>query len=431
MSEVALISLGATALVILALIVLSVFLYPFLFRFWVDSKEPTLGSTALVNGSNGNNGLPGKDSKMTANGTPGAPGANSPPGLTGQNGRQGGQGLGGIKGNDGEVGVSGVDGSQGVPGLNLIPVKQDIFSSTERVYYVNGVPLTDHISGLSDKATTLFNKEKARVGSRLETSFKSEANRTHFRQVFEKLMENPTVTPLPIPDMKLDTVEKWNYFLDLVLTEYTTQRAALKNVKDTQLPIISTAKETLAMYRADRISDKAQVDANTYQLSLRVALITPVQTPLPTGGDYYTQLQLLKTDINKTFDSSIRDLNNLLSSQKLIYSTTTNTPAVRNAAAAKIDELHIAINGIRALKAAVKAHNDNKKQEIDEKSRTGGMPTNEHGATFSTYGPALAGGTNAEKSIITTACNAITAAEAACQSALNGLIGPWKTANPI
>lgn len=467
-----LIPIVIAGLVIFSLFFLYWLLYPFILRFKIGSTQNILPESTVSNGSNGNNGSNGKNSPVTRNGSNGAAGLSSPAGASGSNGQSGGKGLPGVKGLDGEIGRPGEDGSEGIPGFSVIPVREDIYKTTlEKVYYVNGVPLIEHTTGLSSKATAMFTKEKTRISIRIENSFKTEVNKIYFKKVLRNLTESPLngiVDPvmgdgvlgdffinttsntrfgpksglgwpvgIPIGPLTLETIVKFNNFMDSVISTYSSARSALEITKDNELSNIHIYTQDITSKRALRTADLAAVDSLvpyllaplSYRAQLRIDIVASVvPAPAPTSRYGLVLTQLL--DPTVSFDSQVRALTVFLTDQQRIFNLGTTTPANKTIASATITEITNEINQVKGFKAEFKADLSTTKNIILAafKDGTDLSVTPIRGVTFSDYGPV---GVDSLKASIITSNITINSAITTCQTSMDAVIDPVKALNPI
>lgn len=417
------------ALSVVAVLILWWIAYPFLLRYKIDTTFT--GSTGnATNGNNGLSGAPGKNAPTARQGNPGCPGLSTPGGINGVNGRAGNRGSQGVPGVDGKVGADGANGPQGVPGYGAIPVREQVFdTSAPTIYFVNGVPLTDHTDNLSSKMTQVFNINKARLTTRVQNNFKKIENRNFFQNVLDLIVENPAM--IDVDPEVLDTLDKFNTFMDGLAAVYTPARNNVETVTATESVIIQTKTTELSTLRALRTEDLAKIESDTYTLMIRTAKLSPYIGTLPMGGPYTrfdTIITELTTMADVTIDSKIRELTALLSPQVLILNSSSSTVAQKNAANIEICNINTEINTLQNVKELICVEKEADKTVVLEAYKMGTdiSMTTSNGVTFSDYGPD--GGDNL-KMDIDDAREAINTAIAGCTTDIDTYLSPYKTKN--
>lgn len=417
-----------TVITILSIIVIFILWwvsYPFILRYYIDSRD-FISPVSIVNGSNGANGANGKNSPESRNGNHGINGVNSAGGAHGTNGRPGVRGPQGITGTDGEIGTNGTNGNQGIIGFDTIAIKENIFDNNEDpIYYVNGVPYSQYSTTLNDKAKTTFENQKSRLVTRIENTFKTDTNKIYFKKVLNNIVQNPVT--IDVDPEVLDTLDKFNDFLDVVLSTYTAARDNIVLVKSVQLPIIDTNNNELVTLRRLRLDDVSKLNQPTYTTQLRLDLINPIQTLLTMGSRHYDNLESLK-DPNVTWDSIIRDLNLELGPYETTYGSTLTTPSQKATAKTEIDAIKLEINEIRTLKNAERVDIIDKtnliKEAFDDGTDLGTIRT----VVFSDYSP---DGATTIKANIEAATSLIQDAIDQCQIDIDTAVADYKTKNPV
>ena len=432
-------------LAITSLLILSWLVYPFLLRYRIENAFGLFNSN-LQNGANGSNGAHGENAPERRNGSNGAHGANSQAGLNGADGLSGTRGLQGISGHDGDGGEDGEDGEDGVPGFNVVQVCSKMFGPTgpggpKNLYYVNGKQIGDHVETLAVKSTKLFDTQKLRLKDRIQNNFKLESDKIYFSKVLDKILETNIASGTT---NKLDTHDLFNTFLDLVKTTFTAQSATLKNSKDAELIKIEQYNANLKDLRTKRDADLAKLDSIDFkdeQRFWKLSYLLPITEPIFLTK--YTDLQATPT---LTIDKVISDLSGLIIPQQTIFNSTNSTAAEKTTAAAEISLRTEQINKLKNVKYTIVAENTVLKNLILNAYKAGtdisatpiDIPNSlTYIVVFSDYSTPLivlapsVVGADALKTAIITSNNVINAAVTLCQTNLETVIAPYKSANSI
>lgn len=423
-----LVSIVTTVFALIAILFLWYIAYPFLLRYTIDSRLPSSDLINASNGNNGQNGSNGQNSPNARHGVHGQAGTGTAAGAHGNNGAAGRQGYPGIAGNDGNPGEDGEAGDDGVPGFNIIPVREHLFEpDSKTVYYVNGVSLEDHNDTITAKSETNFNLEKSRISDRIDILIKDTADKTLFKNALD-LVSSSLMTPDPDIHV-LDTLDKFNNFLDALTTAYATSKATDESNKTAAKIAIDAANAVIASLRQKRDLDYRKLETTSYKLSVRFDYNEAARMANP---PFTTRMQIilinLENHINDTYDQNIRDETILLAQETRIFNSTdpSVTPADKNSAAQKITNITNEINILKMIKEQIVLRNNDDKSLILERYDNGDSSgSNPNGLSLETYGT----GANVQKTAINNAqTSVITSAEVRKQF-IESFIVPYRNAN--
>lgn len=402
--------------------------YPFLLRYTIDSRLPSSDLINASNGNNGVNGVNGQNSPEAKHGAHGQAGAGTAAGAHGANGISGRQGDPGIAGNDGDPGSDGDSGDDGVPGFNIIPVREHLFEPGSRtVYYVNGVPLDDHNDNLVTKTNNNFQLEKSRINTRIDVSIKDTADKLRFKNALA--LVSPTLTT-PSPDIHvLDTITKFNNFLDALSAAYASSKSTDESNKATAKVTIDTANATLESLRKKRDLDYKKIEVTAFKLGVRLAVHNDVRTANPgLSTRFEDMLTELETDIGVTYDAQIRELTILLAQQNRIFTSISSSvsAADKNTASVLITTITSEINLLKAIKEEIALRYNSDRSLILQRYDNGDLSgSNPHGLSLETYGT----GANVVKATIQTARDDVTTSDEVRKQFIESFITPYRNAN--
>lgn len=418
-------------IVVVALaIVFTIFLvwlgYPFLLRYFIENSLDTSSLANLTNGNNGANGGNGDNSPPKRDGATGPPGLSTAAGAAGGEGRVGGAGLDGPPGVDGPPGEDGEDGDTGVPGIDPIFIREDIFNpNSKRVFYVNGVPINTHIKSVEAKKDSAFQKDVERIKERIKTSFKKESNKAYFTTLANSLTRG--IVPDPDPNV-LDTLAKFNTFLDNLNMVYKTARNTLATIKSDQTTIINVAQDTLNSLRTQRNIDDNARQLQPFVDAIRDEKLNSVLTPP-------SSFAALRPDIIANIITIDQAISTLISERTtaLNLAESTTIPAVRDAQSLIVQEKTASINLFKAVKEDIIHEKEFMKNEIFNAYKNGDdLSGNVYYGTLTIFGNySIGGGSIALQSAIANARTAIDTAVVDCDTALNTFVDPIKTLNPL
>jgi hypothetical protein len=400
--------------------------YPFLLRYTIDSRLQNNNLINASNGNNGQNGNNGENSPDARNGVNGQPGTGTAAGKHGANGAPGKSGDAGFTGDDGEPGDNGIDGDEGVPGFNIIPVREKLFDPDARtVYYVNGVQLEDHVNNTNERKLANINQEKLRISNRLDVSTISTSDRQLFKNALALI---PVMTP-NVSIYVLDTIDKFNNFLDTFTLAYIAAKTNEDIIKSTSKLAIGIDNAILEDLRKKRILDYKKLETTPFKLGVRLTIHNDVRTSNPgLSARFLTILTDLEGDINLTYDSKIRDLTLLLTQQNRIFTSISPsvTPADKNAAALEIKVLTSEINLLKMIKEEIIIRKNDDRSLILERYDNGDLSgTNPHGLLLETYGT----GANPIKQDIEDSKQLVIDAAEVRKQAMESFIVPYRNSN--